>query len=70
MRMSSRDRKGVAWVAAVWATFVVVFAFFKDDVIRALMLGLAQEALLLGVGLLAWYFVQRRKSSADETPKP
>lgn len=69
MGMSSRDRKGVAWVAAVWAAFVVVVALFQEDVLRALILGLAQEALLLGVGLLIWYLVNRRKSSADDTPK-
>ncbi|SFT76384.1 hypothetical protein SAMN04487915_103111 [Arthrobacter sp. ov118] len=69
MRMSSRDRKGVAWVAAVWTTFVVVVALFQEDVIRAMVLGLVQEALLGSVGLLVWYVVQRRKSSADETPE-
>lgn len=69
MRMSSRDRKGIAWVAAVWAAFVVVVAFLQEDVTRALILGLAQEGLLLGVALLVWYFVQRRKSSADDPPE-
>jgi Mn2+/Fe2+ NRAMP family transporter len=70
MRMSSRERKAVAWVAAAWAVFVVVAAFFQEDVTRALILGLAQEVLLLSATLLVWYLVRRRKSSANETPKP
>jgi hypothetical protein len=69
MGMSSRDRKAVAWVAAVWAAIVVAVALFQEDVLRALILGLAQEALLLGVGLLISYLVNRRKSSTDDTPK-
>lgn len=70
MGMSSRDRKGLAWVAAVWAAFVVVVALFQEDVMRALVLGLAQEALLLGVALVIWYLVHRRKSSTGDTKGP
>lgn len=54
MGMPSRDKKAFAWVAVVWAAIVVVTAFLQADVLRALILGLVQEAILLGVALLIW----------------
>jgi hypothetical protein len=68
--LSSRDKKWIAWIAAVWTAIVVVVAFFQDDVVRALFLGLTQEALLLGAGLLISYVIHRRKSSATRTREP
>lgn len=69
MHMSVQDKKRVAWVAGVWAVFVVVCALFQEDVVRALILGLVQEAFLGGLGLLAWYLVHRKDSSADDMPE-
>lgn len=66
--LSSRDKKGLAWVVVVWTAFVVFVALFQDDVMRALILGLLQEALLMGIGLLILYFRHRRKSSTTNTP--
>jgi hypothetical protein len=60
----------MAWIAALWALFVIVAALFQEDVSRSLILGLAQEALVLGVGLLVWHLVQRRKTSANHTSEP
>jgi hypothetical protein len=68
--LSSRDRKSIAWITAVWSAFVVMVALFQDDVVRALFLGLTQEALLLGAGLLISYIIHRRKSSAAGTREP
>lgn len=62
--LNSRDKKAMAWVAGAWALFVVVVAFRQDDVMGALFLGLAQEALLLGVALLILHIAPRRNSPA------
>jgi hypothetical protein len=67
--LTSRDKKGLAWVAVVWTAFVVFVALFQDDVVRAIVLGLVQEALLLGIVLLIFYFRHRRKSSTANTPE-
>lgn len=61
-------QKGLAWVAVVWTAFVVFVALFQGDVMRALILGLLQEALLMGIVLLILYFRHRRKSSTTNTP--
>lgn len=45
--------------------FVVVVAFRQDDGMGALFLGLAREALLLGVALLILHIAPRRKSPAS-----
>jgi hypothetical protein len=65
--LSSRDKKAVAWVGGVWAAFVIVVAFRQVDGMGALFLGLAQEALLLGVALLILCIAPRRKSPAGGT---
>jgi hypothetical protein len=52
----------------VWAAFVVMVAYFQEDVMRALILGLVQEAFLLGVALLIWYLLHRRNSSGWRQP--
>jgi hypothetical protein len=54
----------------VWAAFVVMVAYFQEDVMRALILGLVQKAILLGVALLIWYLLHRRNSSAGDSPEP
>ena len=70
MWMSRRESKRVAYFSIAWAALVVVISLFQENVVRTLVLGLAQQILLTGLGLLIWRLAHRRRSSKSEFRKP